>query len=301
MEHLGHASKSLGISRSAISHGIAALEEEIGRELFTRQGRNLFLNAHGKVFQDRVGKVITELRQIKEAVSSDQLDLQGHYRLAGTHLLCQRWLTPAWTRWQNQQLKMTAEISTLRSAQVVESVLSGELDFGVCVSPQGQPELERKVLFTSRLVPTVSRSHPVRKVAAAKRLAALSQYPAVLAQEYRGIEMCGQTHPIFKRYGISPRFDCLVDSYDTAVEKITGSQAWGLEPEFLVRLFPKLLASLPLPTDWDAQIEVCAVWRKSRPLTTALRGLMNELTAGVAAVGGDAKQLSDPLDPACEL
>jgi len=272
LEHLGRASKSLGISRSAISHGIAALEEEIGRELFTRLGRGLVLNAHGKVLRERITKVIDELQQIKEDVSSDQLDLQGHYRIAGTHLLCQRWLTPAWTRWQNRHPRLTSEIYTLRSAQVIESVLSGELDFGICVSPQAQPELASRRLFGSRLVITVARRHPLLKLPAGRRLRALSRYPSVLAREFRGIEMCGQTHPIFERFGITPSFDCLVDSYDTAVEKIAGSHAWGLEPEFLAELFPQRLTFLPPPSDWDARIEVHAVWRKSRPLTSALRG-----------------------------
>lgn len=278
LEHLGQASRNLGISRSAISHGIAALEEEIGRELFTRKGRNVFLNAHGKLLQNRISKVIDDLQQIKEEVSSDQLELQGHYKLAGTHFLCQRRLTPAWTRWQNRHPRLTSEIYSLRSTQVIEGVLSGELDFGICVSPQAQPELESRVLFRSRLVLVVARAHPVRKLSAAKRLAALSAYPAVLAREYRGIEMCGETHPIFKRFGLTPRFDCLCDSYDTAVEKIAGSRAWGLEPEFLVEHFPDRLAALPTPEGWDAEIEVRAVWRKSRPLTSALRGLMQELT-----------------------
>ena len=46
-EHIGKAAQSVSISPSAISTAIAALEDELGCELFRREGKSIVLNVSG--------------------------------------------------------------------------------------------------------------------------------------------------------------------------------------------------------------------------------------------------------------
>ena len=65
-EHIGNASKQVGISPSAISHSIRALEEELGEELFIKQGKRIFLTEFGKRFQAKAEKLMEQANQLKD-------------------------------------------------------------------------------------------------------------------------------------------------------------------------------------------------------------------------------------------
>src|SRR5436190_23187236 len=95
-QHIGQAALFLHISPSAISHSITALEEEFGKRLFEKHGRQIKLTPHGKLLLDRAEFLLTEAHRVREELSSDQLEMRGHYRIAATHTLCSEFLTPTW-------------------------------------------------------------------------------------------------------------------------------------------------------------------------------------------------------------
>src|SRR3989338_3090305 len=101
-EHIGQAAKALAISPSAISHSISLLEEELGRELFIKKGKRIFLTSHGKILMERTSRLLNEVQAIQEEIKSESAELQGNYKLAASHDLCLRVLTPAWIEIQKE-------------------------------------------------------------------------------------------------------------------------------------------------------------------------------------------------------
>ncbi len=271
--HIGKASNILSISPSAISHSIAGLEEELGRELFLKKGKNIVLTSHGKLLMERARKLLQDVDAVKDEVASDCVELQGHYRLAGAHLLSSRFLAPAWTKIQNENPRLSAEIYSMRSAGVVAAAASGEFDFGLCLNPQPHPGISAMSIYSGQLVIVVNKRHPLLGLDKAKRVAALSRYSACLPKAFSGVDNC-ESHPNFEKYGIVPHVRCAFDSYDVAVENVASSQAWGLMPCWVLRSHKDRLAPI-VPRGWDAPVHAFAVWPKNRLLTKALKRLID--------------------------
>ena len=131
-QHIGQAARFLNISPSAISHSIAALEDEFGRALFEKMGRQIKLTQHGKLLLDRAEFLLTEAGRIREELASEQSTMRGHYRMAATHTLCSEFLTPVWMSIQEEHPALTATLQTLRSGEVLARV--GSLTYALDAS-----------------------------------------------------------------------------------------------------------------------------------------------------------------------
>lgn len=276
-EHIGKAAVAVSITPSAVSHSISELEAELGRDLFVKKGKNIFLTSHGKVLMERAGKFLGDLEAIKEELASDSVELQGHYKLAATHMLCSQILTPAWARLQEAHGRLTAEIFTLRSAQVIAGVASGAYDYGLCLSPQPHPQLEIEPVYEGRLVLVVAHDHPVLKTPPAQRAAKLSQWPAALPKAFQGVDNC-ESHPAFAQFGIEPKIRLAYDSYEVAARHLLSTRSWSLFPDWIAKLYGGKLAAI-IPSGWHAPLWLSAVRPKNRFHTRALRELSSSVKA----------------------
>jgi|CXWL01.1.fsa_nt_gi DNA-binding transcriptional LysR family regulator len=276
-QHIGKGARAIPISASAVSHSIAALELELGRELFIKRGKHVFLTSHGKLLMERAERLLRDIEAVREDLASDDVDLRGHYKLAAAHVLCAQILAPAWAGLQRGNPRLSAELYTLRSAQVAADVASGVLDFGLCLNPQPHPAFERKIVHEGVMTIVVRKNHPVLKVPSAQRVRALSDYPAALPKAFQGIDNC-ESHPMFATFGLNPNATLLFDSYDVAAAQTAGSETWSFMPDWLARTYGPSLTCF-VPKKWRAPSVVTAIWPKSR-----LRSrLLGRLIAGIEA------------------
>lgn len=272
-EHVGKAARALSISPSAVSHSVAALEAELGCALFERQGKRIFLSPHGKRFQARAERVLEDLKRLKDEMSSPDIAWEEEFRLAATHVLAATRLAPAWAKLQTEQPGMKAELLSLRSAEVVARAVAGEIDLGLCLSPQANPAIEILPAGRDELVIAVRAGHPVLRLPAAKRVEALSRFPAAAPKAFQGIEPC-ETHPLYARLCLTPRIDFVFDSYDVVTEYLTVSDAWSLIPRFCVKASEQRLKEpLSGPTN-RGQTDISLVVPRGRHRSRGLRRLI---------------------------
>ncbi len=279
-QHVGKAAKALAISPSAISHSIKKLEEEFGRELFEKKGKQIVLTSHGQLLVERARQLLDQAENLKEDLQAEDVELEGNFRIAGTHLLCARYLAPAWAALLQKNPGLTGEILSLRSAQVVQGVASREYDLGLCFNPNPHPDLETKLLVEGRLLVGTRKGHPLSKKEPKRWMEELSKYPSFLPKAFQGIEVC-ETHPVFKKFGIVPKVSCLVDSYETAVSLVLLSDGWGFFPEMVQKLYPDL-KFLSIPAGWEAPFSIHAVWSKHRFVARAIKHLVQEVEERLA-------------------
>jgi LysR family transcriptional regulator, glycine cleavage system transcriptional activator len=88
------AATELGISPSAVSHSVRKLEDYLGAPLFTRKGRNVYLNPTGEELMRHVGEGLERIRYGFELVSSRG---PGLLRLHCAPSLATQWLAPRLT------------------------------------------------------------------------------------------------------------------------------------------------------------------------------------------------------------
>lgn len=269
-EHIGKAAKSLAISPSAISHSIALLEEELGRELFIKKGKRIHLTTHGKVLMERTSQLLLEVQSIQDDIRSETAELQGTYKMAASHDLCLRFLTPSWSQLQKLNPRLVGEIYTLRSAQVVAGAVSGEYDLGLCFNPVEHPDLNCKKLYTGQLQLVVRKDHPVLKKKETERFAELSHYPAALPKSFQGIDVC-ERHPMFEKFKIKLKPQFLFDSYGVGIHHVASSDTWSLIPDWLIQEQKSALKAIQPSSGWDAPYHLAVVWSKDRLLTEVIK------------------------------
>lgn len=271
-QHIGQAALFLNISPSAISHSIAALEEEFGKPLFEKQGRQIKLTPHGKLLLDRAEFLLSETNRIREELSSDQLEMRGHYRIGATHTLCSEFLTPTWMEIQDHHPALTATLHSLRSGEVLSRVNSGELDLGICFSPHSGPNHEQELLHQGKLVICFGKKHPFLKE---KRIEQLSHYPAISALAAQGIENC-ENHPAFQKFHLQLKTVNMYDSYDVAIRALKFHKVWTLLPDFLAFSHHPEIETY-IPRGWDADYKIAAIWPKYRIHTQAMSHVIEKM------------------------
>jgi DNA-binding transcriptional LysR family regulator len=260
-EHIGKASRVLGISPSAISHSIAALEDEFGYKLFEKKGKNIVLTDRGRKVVEQSQDLIQRFQNLKQGLTGENSE-KMLVRVAASHGLSHLYVAKAWAKISQQYPLVTLELLTLRSADVVKAVLNREIDFGICFSPQAHPELEMNELYRGELVLAVQQKHPVMKLKAESRIKALNEYPAVLPKAFQGIELC-TSHPMFEKFGLKPKVRTATDSYDIALELLLDSQAWGFLPELLVENSKRFRVIKPVQ-GWRAPFQISSIHLSKR-------------------------------------
>jgi DNA-binding transcriptional LysR family regulator len=89
-----HAGQSLGLSQSAVSRQISALEEEISTPLFQRHARGLTLTDEGQLLFGAVTDVLSRLAAAEEALKNVHAAPRGPIKITTAHGIGAYWLLP---------------------------------------------------------------------------------------------------------------------------------------------------------------------------------------------------------------
>jgi DNA-binding transcriptional LysR family regulator len=275
-QNINHAAKALSISPSAVSSAVTRIEEHLGHMLFDRVGRSIVLNKDGARLKKSLDGILDELIRIETNFSEESGKLDGEYRLAGSHFLSIRHLTRAWTQLQLIHPGLKGELIAAHTATVLEEVLRGTMDFGLCFSPMKHPDLEFRPFHQGQLRIAVRKGHPVLDMSAREQLKAISKFSAAIHKSSPGVEFC-ENHPIFGQFGIQPQIRLLYDSDDQAIEAVGLSDCWTFIPDLVFESFKKKIELLPMPRGWSAPYEVTGVFARHRQSNLVLEALVHQL------------------------
>lgn len=261
-QHIGLAAKRLSISPSAISHSIKNLEESLGRSLFSKTGKNVLLTQFGRQFAARAKKILDDVEQMRTEFRSPDLPINGYFRFGAAHGIANLLLAKPLAQLQLFHPDLIFEVLSLRSAQVVEMVSKGELDAGLCFSPNPYPQI--RVLKTAE-VPLKVCVAPRNAILKAKRndiIKRLSEMRTTAPKAFAGIEVC-EDHPSLKKLGIRSQVGLFSDSYEITAEYIKHNNGWTFMPEILIK--PLGLQELPL-SQLKANASISLITPKDRML-----------------------------------
>jgi DNA-binding transcriptional LysR family regulator len=89
-----HAGEHLGLSQSAVSRQVSALEAELGVSLFHRHARGLILTEQGEVLQTTAHEVFMKLEATRAKLTDSRERPNGELRVTTTPGIGVHWLTP---------------------------------------------------------------------------------------------------------------------------------------------------------------------------------------------------------------
>ncbi len=140
-----HAGESLGLSQSAVSRQVGALEEELGLPLFHRHARGLIPTEQGEMLYRSAQRVFSELESVQTRLADSREKPTGELRVTTTVGLGASWLTPR----IKEFLELYPDIQLQLMLVDQELDLSmREADIAVRLRQPTQPDLIQRRLFT---------------------------------------------------------------------------------------------------------------------------------------------------------
>ncbi|MFC6338459.1 LysR family transcriptional regulator [Pseudomonas sp. CCM 7891] len=175
------AAERVGMTQSAASQAMAAMEAALGAQLFARESRRTLPTALGLQVIEQARVMLAALQTIRQTVDESRPMLRGTIRLASFPMVLAAFLPPLLRRFN--QLYPGIEVTALEvSDDEVNTLLDADLiDLGVVLNPS--PERKATVLGRDNWVAVLPMDHPFsrRPVEAPVELEALLGQPFVLA------------------------------------------------------------------------------------------------------------------------
>jgi|SRR5579872_29510 len=161
--HMTRAAEALGLTQSAASASVAALEARYGVRLFDRVGRGLALTEAGRVFVPEARAVLLRARAAEQAL----IDLSGLRRgaleLAASLTISSYWLPRYIARFAETYPGVALKVSAGNTTEVARAVAAGSAELGFVEGAVDDWTLLRQPIGGDRVSLYAAPSHPLTR------------------------------------------------------------------------------------------------------------------------------------------
>jgi DNA-binding transcriptional LysR family regulator len=192
---------TLGLTQSAASSAIAALEARYSTRLFNRVGRRVELTEAGRLFLDEAKAVLVRIATAEQVVNNLAGLARGTLRLCASQTIANYWLPRLMHRCLREYPGIDLDLSIGNTAQVTRSVIDGSADFGLVEGEIDEPTLSQRVVAWDRLVLVVGKTHEWAQI---ERLEPSKLLTTAWVLRERGSGTRSSFEALLRRAGIQP-------------------------------------------------------------------------------------------------
>ncbi|MGM0878552.1 MAG: LysR family transcriptional regulator [Bacillota bacterium] len=229
LQHITRAAETLSISQPALSRSIARLEEELGVQLFERQGRTISLNHYGQLFLKRSDRIMKEFQEGKQEIQ-DLLDPDygkvsfGFMPTLGTYLI-----PNLISSFRADYPNVYFQFKQNRNDLLLKQLELSEIDFCLVSSIEGKTQFRWIQLWSEELFIIVPSHHHLANYESIT-LQEIADEPFVLLEEGNGLR--GITDQLFQEAGISPKITFEGEEVHTIAAFVAAGLGVTLIPDF---------------------------------------------------------------------
>jgi LysR family glycine cleavage system transcriptional activator len=150
-QNFSRAADELHLTHGAISHQVRALEEELGRALFVRNGRQVSVTADGRAFAQVLGRAFADIGAAAELLRPGRA--RKRLTISAVPSFAARWLAPRLGRFIDQH--PDTEV-VLHSVGQLQDLAREEVDVGLRYGHGHYPGLVVERLMGDSFYPAVS-------------------------------------------------------------------------------------------------------------------------------------------------
>ena len=265
------AAERLFLSQPAVSKRIATLEDQLGRQLFDRVGRQISLTDAGRALLPYARRVLHDIEDGRRALSMLSEKVEGRLSIGTSHHIGLHRLPPVLRAYTLAYPEVDLDIQFMDSEVACEAVLAGKLELGIVTLPsQPLPQLKSRLVWPDPLAVVVAPGHPLAALKKPK-LGDLAEHPAVLPDE------ATYTHRIvtaaLTQHGLKPRIRLATNYLETLKMLVMIGLGWSVLPRSML---DKDLIALPI-RELSLERELGVVWHEKRTLSAAATALIAQL------------------------
>jgi len=154
------AGRELHLTQSAISHGIKALETDLGCQLFHRQGKSVHLTHHGRELLPHAETIMQAMGQARASLGALDKTPRGRLTIGCTPAASQFILPTVFREFKESFPQYEIRVLPGETPQTIERLLNNEVDLAVTLRPLDVARLECHGIFEDELEFLVSPLHP---------------------------------------------------------------------------------------------------------------------------------------------
>lgn len=156
----------IGLTQPAVSRCITELEAQLGLKLLNRTTREVELTEAGRRLAARLGPVLEDLDSALQDVQGMATERRGRVRVASSPTLSAN-LMPECIAQSRQRLPGLQLVMLDRiQHDVLDSVCSGEVDFGVVIDPGEREDLHSEAILSEPFCLVCLPEHPLAQAQA---------------------------------------------------------------------------------------------------------------------------------------
>ena len=178
--NLSEAAESLHTSQPGISKQIRQLEDELGLQVFVRQGKRLAaLTPAGEIVVATARRALREITNLKRVADEFRAEDTGTLAIATTHTQDRYVLPKVLSQFAARYPKVRLVLHQGNPRQVAEQTAAGEVDLGIATEALAEyPELITLPCYRWNRCVIVPKGHPLARQKPLT-LEALSRYPII--------------------------------------------------------------------------------------------------------------------------
>lgn len=272
------------IAQPALSRQIAALEDELGVELFARVKQRVILTDAGREFARYARNALDVLQQGQQEMSKFQVGQSGTVLLGSNQSLATAFLPSIFTAYHQRYPQILVRVRGANSSEVIALVERGEVDLGFVFDPRERSEMVTiKELFRQPLNLLVAAHHPLaRESAQALTLARIIREPLFLLGE--SLRLRQVLERIFIQRGLMVHPVVEIDSIDGLKELVRQGHGVTITLPALHQSADSQLVLRPI-ADLAETFIFALVYRRLGALTPSARKFIAVVTETIANQG----------------
>jgi DNA-binding transcriptional LysR family regulator len=247
------AAERLGRVQSNVTTRVRQLEDELGVELFLREGKRLHLAPAGQVLLDYADRLLALAEEARNAVQDPRP--RGLFRLGAMESTAAVRLPAPLSDYQRRYPEVTLELRTGNPRQLATAILAGELDAGLAAEPIPDAHFEKVTVFVEPLVIVAPARRPP--------LGARPSAPIAVVAFEEGCPHRKRLEDWFAARGEMPERVVEMSSYHAILGCVVAGMGISLVPRSVLATFPerRRLSLHALPRGQD-KAETALFWRK---------------------------------------
>jgi LysR family transcriptional regulator, transcriptional activator of the cysJI operon len=268
-ESFTKAAQINGVTQSAVSQQISALERTFKSLLIERSKKKFRLTREGQALYDYSKQIIQTYESLHNKLQELKDIISGTIRIATIYSIGLHDLPPYIKRFMKSYPTVNVHVEYRRANQVYDDVLSNVVDFGLVAYPAKDAKLEIIPLRKEPLVLICHPQHPFAKQKAVK-------LKALAGQKIIGFEPDIPTRKaldkILKEYGVEVKHVMEFDNVETVKRAVEIDAGISIVPLGTVaqEISKQTLVSLPIE-DGDFFRPLAAIYKKNKVLSPAMK------------------------------
>jgi len=237
------AAEVLHVTQSALSHSMKKLEQQLGTDIWLREGRSLRLTQAGQYLLAVAGRVLPQLDLAESQLRQFARGERGLLRIGMECHPCYQWLlkivSPYLAAWPD----VDVDVKQKFQFGGIGALFGYEIDVLVTPDPLHKPGLHFEPVFDYEQVLVVAKGHPLAGAAYAKPQQLTKEVLITYPVDIERLDIYNQ---FLLPAGITPKRHKTIETTDIMLQMVASGRGVAALPRWLVQEYAQKMDVVPV-------------------------------------------------------